>query len=179
MYTQQTKLDSLCLFLYERPLHPELFQIYRQISGAGRTYESEVWITGCSHVISFYCRDISLCEAVVDRDYDLPETRKIVTIPFTREKSFRKHYPDDVSYTMNLQVETMSKRVYTEMHRDLSRLGNKRGNYVSFPQWRHNSLVPFTYISCEARPQRLHTMTFHAFPADRTITKVQTIFEAL
>ena len=112
MQTQQTKLDSLCLYLYERPLHPELFKIYRHVSGSGESYTSDVWITGCSHVTGFHCEHLSLSEVVTDSRIDLPERRKIATIPFTKEKSFRRDTPDGISYIMNLQVETMSKRVY-------------------------------------------------------------------
>jgi hypothetical protein len=177
MKTQQTQLDSLCLYLYERPLHPELFEIFREIQATTRNYESNVWITGCSHVVAMHTGAMTLCEVVDDEDAPLPGRGRIMTMPFTRDKSFSREYPCGLSYTMNLQVESMSRRVYWEMHKDLIKLGAKRGNFVAFPQWRHKDLVPFTYLSCEARPNRLHSVAFHAFPANRTVTKVQSVFE--
>ena len=40
-----------------------------------------------------------------------------------------------------------------------------------------NTLTPFTYIDYEAKPNGLHVFTYHAFPADLTIVKTQSIFE--
>ena len=179
MQTHQTQLDTLRFMLYERPLHPELFDIRRGLSCKGRTYEAQVWITGCSHVVSFHAGQHSLCEVVADSRLELPSTKRVVNIPFAGEKTHHSQHPEDISYMMNLQVETASKRVYTEMHQDLINMGRSRGNLIMFPRWRHDPLPPFAFISCEARPDQFHIMAFHSFPDNMSIIKIQSIFEVL
>ena len=78
---------------------------------------------------------------------------------------------------MSFQVETMSPAVYSKTHPDLARSGGRRGLFVPFPMWMTRSLTPFTYIDYEAKPNELHVCAFHAFPADLTIVKTQSIFE--
>lgn len=177
MQTQQTQLDSLCLFLYNRPLHPELFDISREIISGGKEYESRIWITGCSHVIHVHGPDWSLCEVVDDEHAELPKKGLIASMPFRREKSLQRDFPEYISYTVGTQTETMSERVYAETHEELMQLGCRLGSLVCFPRWSSRGLHPFTYISMEAGSARLHTLSFHAFPAEYTITKVQSIFQ--
>ena len=176
--TKQAELETLSLFLYRRPMHPELFEIYDDITICREgIYEARIWTTGCSHVINFYSGDMTLCEVVADDVSKLPKQGLVKSLPFKKETKFKTQFPPEALYTVNTQTEKMTKRVYEDTQSDLLRLGRKKGGLVRFPEWRHGNLEPFTYISTEARPSRLHTMSFHAFPANRTITKVQSIFQ--
>jgi len=175
---ENSKLDSLCLYLYTRSLHPELFEIYEEeILTAGENYEARVWITGCSHVITIHGQDWSFCEVVDDKTSALPKQGLVKKLPFEREQSCNITLPGSASYAVNTQLETMSRRVYAEMQSELMALGNKKGGLVCFPQWRYHNLLPFTYMSIESGPSRLHAIAFHAFPDRSTITKVQSMFQ--
>ena len=59
-------IEELMFSLFQRPLHPELFQIYakRQIN-AGK-YETIIWVTGCTHVVSVFSGDICLTDGRID-----------------------------------------------------------------------------------------------------------------
>jgi hypothetical protein len=176
---QKQQLGSLRLFLYNRPLHPELFDIYHDHRIVKKGYEAQIWVTGCSHVIGFYRGDHALVEVTADADTELPQRGLLAELPFRGERDHEIKRADGINYMMNLQVETMSPGVYTKTHHELARHGAKRGLFVPFPTWMANSLIPFTYIDYQSRPNELHVFSFHAFPEDLTVVKTQSIFELI
>jgi len=174
---QKQSVSTLRFFLYERPLHPELFDIYHDHRIVKRHYEAQVWVTGCTHVIGFFRKGESLVEITADADQELPQRGLCLELPFRGERDHEIKHGDSINYMMNFQVESMSPAVYSKTHHDLARQGAKRGLFVPFPRWMSRSLVPFTYIDYQAKPAELHVFAFHAFPEDLTLVKTQSIFE--
>lgn len=174
---QKQHLQSLRFFLYDRPLHPELFDIYHDEQIVKNGWETQIWVTGCSHVIGFYRDGFSLVEAVADADDILPDRGLLLELPLRGERDHERKRVDGINYMMNFQVEAMSRAVYAKTHHELARLGTKRGLFVPFPMWMSQQLTPFTYVDFEARPNQLHVFAFHAFPEDLTVVKTQSIFE--
>jgi len=174
---QKQSVGNLRFFLYNRPLHPELFDIYHDHHIHKPSYEAQIWVTGCTHVIGFFRGDACLVELTSDDDELLPARGQLLQLPFRGEKAHQFKRADGIHYMMNFQVETMSPAVYSRTHHDLARLGAKRGLFVPFPMWMARSLTPFTFIDYETKPNEMHVFTFHAFPEDLTIVKTQSIFE--
>jgi hypothetical protein len=170
-------LDSLRLFLFDRPLHPELFEIHQDIRLARGEWDAQIWITGCTHVIGFYRGDQSLLEVVADDQATLPRRGEMISLPLRGEKAHEKKQLGGIDYMMNFQTETMSPRVYRTTHHEMARKASRRGIFVPFPHWMVNSLTPYSYLTYEARENHLHIMAFHAFPGDLTMVKTQSIFE--
>jgi hypothetical protein len=174
---QKQKVSTLRFYLYDRPLHPELFDIYYDHQVTMERYEAQLWVTGCTHVIAFHSDGQSLVEVTADADCELPRHGIQLELPFRGEKAHEtlKQWP--IHYMMNFQVESMSPMAYSRTHHELARLGARRGLFVPFPTWRSRSLTPFTFIDYEVRPDQLHVFTFHAFPDDLTMVRTQSIFE--
>jgi hypothetical protein len=174
---QKQRLSNLRFYLYDRPLHPELFEIYRDHAVAKRGYEAQIWVTGCSHVIGFYRGRTSLVQVTADADLELPQRGMLLELPFRGERDHEVKRAEGINYMMNFQVETMSRAVFSRTHHELARLGAHRGLFVPFPMWMSHSLTPFSFIDYQAKPNELHVFTFHALPEDLTIVKTQSIFE--
>jgi len=174
---QRQRLSSLRFYLYDRPLHPELFDIFHDHHIEKPAYEAQIWVTGCTHVIGFYRKGASLVEVTADASTELPRRGLLLELPFRGEKDHQCKRASGVNYMMNFQVETMSPTVYSKTHHDLARLGMQRGLFVPFPKWMTRSLIPFTYIDYQAKPNELHVFAFHALPEDLTVVKTQSIFE--
>lgn len=163
--------------LYNRSLHPELFDIYQDHHVVRDSYEAQIWVTGCTHVIGFHRQKLSLVELMADPDVDLPQRGLLLEMPFRGERAHECKRSDGINYMMNFQVEQMSPAVYSRTHHELARQGAKRGLFVPFPRWMTQSLTPFSYIDYDARPNELHIFAFHAFPEDLTMIRTQSIFE--
>jgi len=175
---QKQRLSNLRFYLYDRPLHPELFDIYHDHHIVKKGYEAQVWVTGCSHVIGFFRQGASFVEVTADAESTLPQRGLLLELPFRGERDHECKRAESINYMMNFQVESMSPAVYSRTHHDLARIGARRGLFVPFPMWMNRSrLTPFTYIDYEAKPNELHVFAFHAFPEDLTIVKTQSIFE--
>jgi len=174
---QKQSVSSLRFYLYDRPLHPELFDIYHDHHIIKNGYEAQIWVTGCTHVIGFFRDRVSLLQVTAHADNILPQRGQLLEIPFRGERDHECKRAEGINYMMSFQVEAMSTAVYSRTHHDLARLGAQRGLFVPFPMWMTRSLTPFTYIDYEAKPNELHVFTFHAFPEDLTIVRTQSIFE--
>jgi len=174
---QKQTVASLRFYLFDRPLHPELFDIYHDHHIIKNGYEAQVWVTGCTHVIGFFRDRCSMVEAIADADNILPQRGQLLELPFRGERDHEQKRTGAIDYMMSFQVETMSEAVYSKTHHDLARLGTRRGLFVPFPRWMSRSLTPFTYIDYEAKVNSLHVFAFHAFPDELTLVKTQSIFE--
>jgi hypothetical protein len=187
---QKQKASSLRFRLYNRPLHPELFDIYHDHRIVQKDYDAQVWVTGCTHLIGFYHQGRSLVELTAAADSELPQRGLLLDSPFRGERDHECNGQDGIKYMVNFQLELMSPMAYARTHHELARLGARRGLFVPFPAWTSRSpvvpagigcgggpLTPFTYIDYEARADQLHVFAFHAFPEERTIVKTQSIFE--
>ncbi len=174
---QKQSLAALRFKLYDRPLHPELFDIYHDHHVFREQYEAQIWVTGCAHAIGFYRDDASLVETLAESEAPLPDRGMLVDLPVRGEREHERRRTRQIGYMMNLQVESMSPEVYAKTHEDLSRIGQKRGLFVPFPMWASDSRTPFTFIDYEAKPDQLHVLSFQAFPDELTLVKSQSIFE--
>jgi hypothetical protein len=174
---QKQSVSNLRFYLYDRPLHPEFFDIYHDRQITKSAYEAQIWVTGCTHVIAFMGQGQCAVEVTADAETALPQRGKLLEMPFRGERDHERKRSDGINYMMNFQVESMSADVYSKTHHDLARVGAGRGLFVPFPTWMARGLTPFTFIDYQAKPNELHVFTFHAFPEDLTIVKTQSIFE--
>ena len=57
-------VNQLTFSLFQRPLHPELFQLYADRRLKTDKYEAMIWVTGCTHVVTVFSGDVCLSEVV-------------------------------------------------------------------------------------------------------------------
>ncbi len=177
---QRQDVSSLRFYLYDRPVHPEFFDIYHDHLVVKSAYEAQIWVTGCTHVIGCFKDGFSLVEITAAAPTLLPKRGRLVEMPFRGERDHQHRRAEGVNYMMSFQVETMSPMVYKKTHHELACLGAKKGMFVPFPMWMNPEspgLTPFTYIDYDARAGELHVFTFHAFPENLTMVRTQSIFE--
>ena len=168
--------DLHCL-LYDRPLHPELFHHYAAYRVSQGRYVADVWVVGLSHVVTLTCGQRSMTE-VLSGDSEVLPTRGLVSrFRLKGERDQERRLPTGWGHIVSSQVETMDEPLYKSVHTDLLRHANKGGWFVPYEQWCEGELTPFTYIDHDARDAEFQVHVFHAFPAERTLIKTQSIFE--
>ena len=170
-------INELSFSLFQRPLHPELFQLYAQRQLITEKYEALIWITGCTHVASIFAGDVCLSEVVSAPGQMLPQRGLIERFQFRGPRSHKCTLSRGVSYMTDFQVEKMSPNLYRKSHVDLEKLAKNRGLFVKFPELEIGGLQPFCYVDFEARRSELHIHTFAAFPDQVTIIKTQSLFD--
>jgi len=170
-------VEGLTFSLFQRPLHPELFQIYAHRKLKTEKYEAAIWITGCTHVVSVFAGDLCLTEVVSPPGQMLPQRGLIERFQFRGPKTHKCTLSRGVSYMTDFQVEKMSKNLYRQSHLDLEKFAKNRGVFVKFIDHETDGLQPFCYIDFEARKNELHVHTFSAYPDQITIVKTQSLFD--
>ncbi len=177
MDNSKTKLviSELSFSLYQRSLHPELFNIYAKRQLKTEKYEAEIWATGCSHVVTVHSRGMCLTELISRPGQPLPKRGLVERFQFRGQKTHKSTLSRGLSYMTDFQVEKMSANLYRQSHMDLERFARNRGLFVKYPEMASGGLEPFSYIDFEARKNELHLHTFHAYPDQITIIKTQSL----
>jgi hypothetical protein len=170
-------VDGLTFSLFQRPLHPELFQIYAERRLKTNKYEALVWITGCTHVVSVFAAEVVLSEVISTPGQPLPQRGLIERFQFRGPRSHKCTLSRGLSYMTDFQVEKMSPNLYRQSHRDLERFAQNRGLFVKFPELETGGLQPFCYVDFEARQSELHIHAFAAYPEQVTMLKTQSLFD--
>jgi len=170
-------VEELTFSLFQRPLHPELFQIYAKRLLKTEKYEALIWVTGCTHVISVFTDGVCLSEVVSVPSQMLPERGLIERFQFRGPRSHKCTLNRGVSYMTDFQVEKMSPNLYRQSHIDLERFARNRGIFVKFPGLEVGGLQPFCYVDFEARRSELHVHTFAAYSDQVIMIKTQSLFD--
>ena len=164
--------------LYQRVLHPELFHIHQNRHVERPSYQADIWVTGLSHVVTVHSAGRCVTEVTSDDIDALPHNGMVTSFQFRGERDHLESFDDGMQYILSTQVERMNQNLFHAAHRDLIRYARGRGVLVLFEDWADDDdLVPFTFVDFEARDQEIHVQAFHAFPADYTLLKTQSIFE--
>jgi hypothetical protein len=168
---------ELHLFVFDRALHPELFQHFADYRVEQGRYHADIWIIGLSHVITVTSGQRSLTELLARESDMLPSRGILSRFRLKGERDHERKTADGWSYMVSTQVETMDEALYKSVHHDLLRHTEKRGWFQSYEAWAESDLAPFTYIDHEARDHEFHVHVFHAYPQERTLIKTQSIIE--
>jgi hypothetical protein len=168
---------DLNLYIYDRPLHPELFRHYANYRVEQGGYHADIWIVGLSHVVTVTKGETSITE-LLSRHSDVLPTRGVLSrFRLKGERDHERKTAEGWTYMVSTQIETMDEALYKSVHHDLLRYTEKRGWYVPYESWAEGELTPFTYIDHEARDSEFHVHAFHAYPQERTLVKTQSIIE--
>ncbi len=170
-------IEELSFSLFQRPLHPELFQIFARRQLKTGKYEADIWVTGCTHVISVHAGDLCLAEVISTPGQLLPHRGLVERFRFRGPRSHKCTIARGLHYMTDFQVEKMSPNLYQQSHTDLERFARNRGVFVKFPGLEVDGLQPFCYIDFEARKTELHIQSFAAYPDQVTIIKTQSLFD--
>jgi len=170
-------IEELTFSLFKRPVHTELFKIYARRQLKTAKYGADIWVTGCTHVVSVFAAGMCLVEVVSSPGQLLPQKGLIERFQFRGPRSHKYTLCRDISYMTDFQVEKMSPNLYRQSHLDLEGFARNRGIFVKFPRLKVEGLQPFCYIDFEARQRELHVHTFAAYPDQVTMIKTQSLFD--
>ena len=171
------QIDELRLYIYRRPLHPELFNTFLDKSLSTDSYQADLWVFGLGHLVCFHTTESTITELLAPQDdlYSDKELVKKLPVDTHRECQFSLNAP--IHYVINTSLEAMSEPVFERVHGEMIRFGQKCGLLMTFDQWAEpDGLVPFSLIDYEYRKTELNVFTYHAFPKRRLMLKTQSVF---
>jgi len=170
-------LENMRLYVYRRPLHPELFTMFLEKRIDTGQYEAQLQLIGTGHLISFHCGGSSICELLTSRGDLLPEKGLIEEIPGDSPRDYQVTYENQIYYVVNVQSEQMSDGVFISVCEEMTKFAQTRGLFIRYEQWaKDGQLAPFSFIDYERRPGELDVFTYHTFPERKVILRTQSVF---
>jgi len=171
------KLEEMRLYVYGRPLHPELFGVFLQHKLDLGRYQADIWLLGLGHLVCFHTPEQTVTELVVQASELYSSAGLIEKLPLEKKSDFRHCLDDRVFYIVSTRAETMSQAVFEQVHREMLRFAETRGLFMPFDQWAEGKgLAPFSFIDYEHRTRELSVFAYHAFPSQNLILRTQSVF---
>jgi hypothetical protein len=176
VFSIRPRVADLVFQLYERPLHPEFFDILavRRISRSD--YEVAIHITRSGHFITWKNADHLLTE-LADVDQCFSEDRRPLSYRLRGEHAATVACGHGITYQMSFQVETLSPEIFLHVHDEILADGTKRGLLHNFQPNHRLAVPPLGYVAAETRGGCLFLSTFHTFPEESAVVKSQTLIE--
>lgn len=171
------RVADLVFHLYDRPLHPELFEVLAVRTVLKRDFTLTVRITRTGHAISWDGPNGHLTEVAAEVGATLPSQRSIFRHKMRGEKNVSHNITPKLKYQTSFQIETLTDEVYVHTHEEILRDGLRRGLLHNFRPDNRLTMAPLGFVTTEAWAGNLVVSTFHTFPAERTIVKTQSLIE--
>ncbi|MGH7214107.1 MAG: hypothetical protein ACREIT_05030 [Tepidisphaeraceae bacterium] len=108
--TKQRRSGGLTLLLYQRTLHPELFNILGTEQVSRRAYEADIWLVEGGHVISFTANKNTLTEVIVTNNDPLTDRGLLQSIPCRGEKYHEMNAGTNIRYMISTQESSSPRR---------------------------------------------------------------------
>jgi hypothetical protein len=177
MPPERPKIADLTFRLYDRPLHPELFD-----AAVERTFVFDgaaiaVRLTPTGHVLAWSRGSSHLIELTAARTQDLPEGQRL-DHPFLGERRGRWEHAG-IRYQVCLQAERLAPELFVQVHDELVADGSRRGMLGRFAPHHRLALAPLGLAIVEPVRRGICTATFHTFPAECAVVKTQSLIEDL
>jgi len=175
--TVRPKIAELVFQLYGRPLHPELFNVYRTHTVQRGDYQAKIDITSAGHVVTWHYAGLTLTEVATSAHHSLPERRRLFRYPLKGQRSDRVECRGGVCYQVSFQLEAVDPEIFWIFHEELARDGLRNGMLHRFDSSGRMALGALSYINLESRNRSFLVQAFHTFPDDHAIVKSQSLFE--
>lgn len=171
------RVGEMVFHLYDRPLHPELFDTLCVRTVRRDDYQLTVRITRTGHAISWETPHGHLTEITADEDVPLPAHRANYHHKIRGEHCATVALGQKLSYQSSFQVESLPQEIFLHMHDEILRDGGKRGLLHNFQPNHRLALAPLGFVTIETWAGHLLFSSFHTFPEENTIIKTQSLIE--
>ena len=176
-YDLRPRVAELVFHLYDRPLHPELFDTLAVRAVRRDDYELTVRITRTGHAITWETRKAHLTEVTAAADLPLPGYRSLLQHKMRGEHCDTLACAAGLGYQTSFQVETLPQEIFLHVHDEILHDGTKRGLLHNFRPNHRLALAPLGFVTVEAWSGCLLLSSFHTFPAEHTVVKTQSLIE--
>ena len=190
--TKQRRNAGLMLMMYEKPLHPELFNILRGVEVDRRAYEASIWLVEGGHVISFRvtaagcpaCPEAAgntFTEVVQMNGEPVDDRGLIESLPCRGERYHELVCGPNIKYMVSTQEEQLTPTLFEATREEILEYAAKRelmvGEVAADPAEDRGGYTGV--LDVERRANELHVDSFHLFEDNLTVVKTQAFMEVL
>lgn len=176
--TNPNVLQTYQVALYQRALHPELFNLQGRRVIQHRDYEFEAWLMPAGHVLRFERNGACLCEVVSDREEGLPQLETVETFLAAGEHEFERAFKAmGVNYMTNVQTEQLSENIFLATLDEMRQHASDQ-DALAF-EWEDDAGHCLSIVDVQRFSAEVHAQTFHLLARGGVVVRTQTIFEEI
>lgn len=169
-------VSQLSLHLFERAVHPELFDIYAETHIAGNGFEAVLRICAAGHVVEFRCGEHRVTEVIGSADQALPQRGRSLVHKLRGGRDLEAEV-DGVGYCCSAHIEQLEPEIFDEVHGELQVDAAKALVAYQFPTRHRLDSGALSVMQAEAASGSLIIHAFHTFPDSRAILRTQSLFD--
>lgn len=165
--------------LYDRPLHPELFDVLAARTVERDGYTLAVRLTPTGHLLNWTEGRIHLSELTASADMELPESGRRLAHHFDGGQRGRIDLAGGVRYQVGSQLEHLAREQFIHLHEELAADGARKGLVFHCKSGNRLGLSPLGVVIVQAVSSGLSVSAFHTFPDELAFIKTQSLIEWL
>lgn len=171
-----TVLQTYQSIIYNRSIHPELFDIRdRRMVMHGR-YCFEAWIMPGRHVLAFEFGGHALTEHVTDQERGLPDSGVVEAFLCAGEREMEREFEDSgIGYMTSAQTEQLGENLYHATYEELDELA--RDTKALVLRWSDEVGACMSIIDMQRFQREVHIQAYHMIAREGLVLRTQTIFE--
>ena len=174
---QQQLVQSYQLVLYDRALHPELFDLRKRRVVAQGPYELEVWVLSGGHVARFEGSSGCLCELISDQP-GAPAGGAIAAMPCGNERDYDTSLSkQSIGYMTTVQSETLSENLYLATYEEMADYAREVDAVCH--AWEDESGRSLSLLDIQRFSSEVHVQGYHLHARGGVVLRSQSIFECL
>ena len=169
------------LMVYQRALHPELFELEGRRMYRKDDYEAETWICPAAHVARYQVNGQCLTESVIEDGDHLPEHGLVYALPCVGEKDYELEHAgktDKIGYVTTIQTETLSDNLYMATYREM-RDSADEGESLCCVWDDEGGANCFSLLDVQTYKREFHIQSYHLIGSAGMVLRTQSIFEIL
>jgi hypothetical protein len=174
--TKQRRSGGLTLLLYQRTLHPELFQILASEKVSRRAYEAEIWLVEGGHVTTFVSGKNTLTEVVYTGTEEYTDRGLIQKVPCRGEK-YHEMQSGPIKYMISTQEEQLTQTLYDATKHEIATYAARRELMTATTPANADRGATLSVLDIERRSHELLVQSFHLFDENQMVMKTQAIIE--
>lgn len=163
--------------LFNRPLHPELFDVLSNRTVTQGTCTIAVSVMPWGHLVHWHAGGATAVELTAGPDQPLPDRGLLLDYRFDRDRSGDCPFAPGLRYRMLSQIERLSADHFDAVHADLLVDGRRRGLLVARPTASRFRLPALTWIDITPLVGGLAVTALHTFPGELALAKTQSLIE--
>jgi len=169
---------DMVLRVYERSVHPELFETLCETTIPVGRNQAILRISRYGHALEFRTKRHTVTEVASSKYSPLPLQGRMVD---RRLIGYRTHMLNGpgIRYHCSYQLDSVSADVYLQVHREMEIDARTATLAASMPGSSPSSPDCLSFLKSDLLPDGLVIHSFHTFPDNGAVLRIQTLFELL
>jgi hypothetical protein len=175
----RSKVADLQLHVFRSVVSPDWFTVRASRRVSRTSWEADVRIIEGGHAITWGSGAFRFNEILVGCENPIPENGRMFYSGVKRERSTRLAPDPRIEYQSCFEAERLDAEVFAHLSQEILLDAAPADIFHRFTPPSRMAPAPVSRLHIEARGKGLSVQAFHTFPEERTIVRVQSLFEVV